>query len=349
MHLSNYFVQDIQVDLAERLLSLTPFSKLFFTNSGTEAIEGLLKLAKKWGNEHNKKEIIAFSGSFHGRSLGALSITMQDKHQKHFLPLLPNVIEVPFDDTTAFEAAINENTLAVFYEGITGEGGVRPVSRFMLDAMKAGREKYGYLLIADEIQTGFGRTGKMFSFEHAGVEPDLITMAKGIAGGYPIAAVVGKTQIMDAPLPGGLGGTYGGSPVACAAALAVLEVMEKENLIERVRRLEPIIKNSLEPLLTHPHVADVRGKGFMWGIEFVKDKNTLAPFPRQAKVTERLFNALFERGVLVYKCVGVAGVEGDAIMIGPPFSIPENELKTGLQIIREVLESEDLRDMPSGM
>ncbi len=322
LHLSNYFVQDVQISLAERLLSLTPFSKLFFTNSGTEAIEGLLKLVKKWGNEHNKKEIIAFSGSFHGRSLGALSITMQDKHQKHFLPLLPNVIEVPFDDTAAFEAAINENTLAVFYEGITGEGGVRPVSRFMLDAMKAGREKYGYLLVADEIQTGVGRTGSFYYFEQTDLIPDALATAKGLGGGLPLGAFLVNEKLQDVFQRGHHGTTYGGNPLACATGLAAVEIISNQVFLDSVQQKGSYFKGLLYELANdfNDVVSDVRGEGLMLGVEV-------------GEYALDIMNTAFKNGLLF----NVAG--GNTLRFIPPLIVERNDIDAAYEKIRLTFKS----------
>ncbi len=322
LHLSNYFVQDVQVELAERLLSLTPFSKLFFTNSGTEAIEGLLKLVKKWGNEHNKKEIIAFSGSFHGRSLGALSITMQAKHQKHFQPLLPNIVEVPFDDTTAFEAAINKNTLAVFYEGITGEGGVRPVSRFMLDAMEAGRDKYGYLLVADEIQTGVGRTGSFYYFEKTGLIPDAIATAKGLGGGLPLGAFLVNEKLQDVFQRGHHGTTYGGNPLACATGLAAVELISQQLFLDGVQQKGSYFKGLLYELANdfNDVISDVRGEGLMLGVE-VGDKAL------------DIMDAAFKNGLLF----NVAG--GNTLRFIPPLIVELSDIDAAYEKIRLTFKS----------
>ena len=317
LHLSNYFVQDVQVELAERLLQLTPFSKVFFTNSGTEAIEGLLKLVKKWGNEHNKNEIIAFSGSFHGRSLGALSITMQEKHQKHFLPLLPNIKEVPFGDTAAFEEAVNEHTLAVFYEGITGEGGVRPVSRFMLDAMKAGREKYGYLLIADEIQTGAGRTGSFYYFEQTGLIPDAIASAKGLGGSMPLGAFLVSKKLENVFQTGQHGTTYGGNPLACATGMAAVNIISQQSFLDSVQQKGSYFKGLLYELANdfNDIVSDVRGEGLMLGME-VGDK---AP---------EIMRAAFDNGLIF----NVAG--GNTLRFVPPLIVEHSDIDAAYEKLR---------------
>ena len=273
LHLSNYFIQDVQVELAEKLLSLTPFSKLFFTNSGTEAIEGLLKLVKKWGNNQNKTEIIAFEGSFHGRSIGSLSITIQDKYQKSFSPLLPNIITVPFNNPDALKKAISERTTAIFYEGITGEGGIRPVSNEVFKVMAEGREKYGYLLIADEIQTGVGRTGKFYYFEHCPLVPDAVATAKGLGGGLPLGAFLVSDKLTDIFNVGEHGTTFGGNPIACAAGLATIQQISKPEFLDNIEKQGLYLQEKLTGIC-HEFIditVESRGKGLMQGLQLKKD------------------------------------------------------------------------------
>lgn len=269
LHLSNFFLQDIQVEFAETLLRLTPFSKLFLTNSGTEAIEGLLKLVKKWGRERNKDEIIAFEGSFHGRSLGALSITIQEKYQQNFRPLLPNVKVVPFNDVEAFENAVSKKTAAVFYEGITGEGGIRPLSLKMLEALKNARDIFGFLAVADEIQTGVGRTGSFYYFEKCGFTPDAIATAKGLGGGLPLGAFLVGQHLADVFSKGEHGTTYGGNPLACAAGLAVINKVSDPVFLRQIEQNGDYFKNLLEQIAEEFSgiVQEVRGEGLMIGVE----------------------------------------------------------------------------------
>ncbi len=269
LHLSNFFLQDIQVALVEHLLTLTPFSKIFLTNSGTEAVEGLLKLVKKWGGRHNKDEIIAFEGSFHGRSLGALSITMQDKYQQNFHPLMPHIKRVPFNDMDSFRSTINERTAAVFYEGITGEGGLRPVSKAMINAIYEGRERFGYLAIADEIQTGVGRTGKFYYYEHDNVAPDAIASAKGLGGGLPLGAFMVKAPLTDVFDLGEHGTTYGGNPLACATGLATIKYVSQPDFLKSVFEKGQYFQSLLHQLKDEysDFIVDIRGCGLMIGLE----------------------------------------------------------------------------------
>jgi len=269
LHLSNYFIQDVQLDLARKLIELTPFDKVFFANSGTEAIEGLLKLVKKWGNSHNKSKIISFSGSFHGRSMGAVSITGQDKYNKNFKPLLPNIHKVPFNDINSFQEAISEETCAVFFEGLSGEGGIREISSDMLEAIKQGRERYNYLVICDEIQTGVGRTGKFYSYEYFDFQPDAIATAKGLGGGLPLAAFLVSEKLADVFNIGEHGTTYGGNPLACATGLATVNVVSEPSFLKDVAEKGRYFKDKLDKLAgTYPTlVSEVRGRGLMIGVE----------------------------------------------------------------------------------
>ena len=273
LHLSNYFIQDVQVELAKQLVELSGLSKVFFTNSGTEAIEGILKVAKKWGNQNNKSEIIAFEGSFHGRSLGALSITIQAKYQKSFFPLLPNIKTVPANDPEAFNKAVNEHTLAVFYEGIMGEGGVRPISESLLKAIYRGRDKFGYLIVADEIQTGVGRTGAFYYYQKRGVMPDAIATAKGLGGGLPLGAFVLNDKLSTVLQRGEHGTTYGGNPLACASGLATVNVVKESDFLSQVQKTGAYFKDQLQAFARqYPDIVkEVRGEGLMLGLE-VGDK-----------------------------------------------------------------------------
>lgn len=269
LHLSNYFIQDIQVELAARLIELTPFSRLFFANSGTEAIEGLLKLIKKWSNLNNKSEIIAFEGSFHGRTLGALSITIQKKYQKNFIPLLGNIKTVPFNDFHALEKILSDQTAAVIYEGITGEGGIHSIQAEMVDIIYKYREKYGFLVLQDEIQTGVGRTGKFYHYEHLNVVPDAVATAKGLGGGLPLGAFLVREELSSVFDRGEHGTTYGGNPLACAAGDAVVELTSQPEFLSHVLEKGKYFKEMLHRIKNDfpEEVKEIRGEGLMLGLE----------------------------------------------------------------------------------
>jgi len=321
LHLSNYFVQDIQIQLADELLKLTPFSKLFFTNSGTEAIEGLLKLVKKWASLHNKHEIIAFEGSFHGRSLGALSITIQSKYQKNFFPLLNNVKYASFNSIESIEKILSDKTAAVFYEGITGEGGIHPVSREMAQYLKEARKRLGFLLIQDEIQTGIGRTGKFYHYEHTGLIPDAIATAKGLGGGLPLGAFLVADHLSEIFDPGEHGTTYGGNPLACATGLAVVREVSKPSFLQNVESMGHYFKKQLGYLAAKytEHVREVRGKGLMLGIEVTE---SAAELMRQGLKNQLLFN--------------IAG--GNTLRFVPPLIMAKNHIDEAFEKLTKTFQ-----------
>ncbi len=318
LHLSNYFLQDIQLELAKKLIELTPFEKLFFTNSGTEAIEGLLKVVKKWGNLHDKQEIIAFEGSFHGRSLGALSITIQEKYQKSYRPLLPNVKIVPFNDVEAFEKTVHKKTAAVFYEGITGEGGIHPVSSHMFAAMQRAREKYDILLIADEIQTGVGRTGSFYYFEQTEVVPDGIATAKGLGGGLPLGAFIVNRKLSNLLDPGEHGTTYGGNPLACAAGLATVNVVSRKSFLHDVQQKGNYLESKLYDISSEfsDVVSEVRGRGLMRGLEVRKD-------------ALKIMQQAFKEGLIF----NIAG--GNTLRFVPPLIVSYDEIDEAYEKLRQ--------------
>jgi predicted acetylornithine/succinylornithine family transaminase len=321
LHLSNYYVQDIQLDFAKKLLRMTPFSKLFLTNSGAEAIEGLLKVVKKWGNERNKSEIIAFEGSFHGRSIGALSLTIQDKYQKSFLPLLPNIVTVPRDNIDAFEKAVNERTAAVFFEGVSGEGGVKPLTDPMVKVMKVLKEKFDYLLIADEIQTGVGRTGTFYYFEQMGIIPDGIATAKALGGGLPLGAFLLSDNLANIFSPGEHGTTYGGNPLACAAGLASINIISEDNFLDNISKNGKYFREQLR-LLAKDHgeiITDIRGKGLMIGVEV-------------GKYAQPILKEAFNQGMLF----NIAG--GNTLRFVPPLIINRGHIDEAISKLRETFK-----------
>jgi len=320
LHLSNFFVQDIHVKLAKKLIDLTPFSKVFFSNSGTEAIEGLLKLAKKWGNEYGKSKIISFSGSFHGRTLGAVSITGQEKYQKNMRPLIPNVEIVPCNDITAFENAIDDQTCAVFFEGISGEGGIREISQEMQIALKAGREKHNYLIIADEIQTGIGRTGVFYNYEHYDFIPDAIATAKGMGGGLPLGAFLVSDKLASVFDIGEHGTTYGGNPLACATGFATVDFVSNKQFLQEIENKGNYFKSSLDKLhLKYPKIIkEVRGRGLMLGVEVF---NSASDIMDLAIKEHLIFN--------------VAGA-GTVLRFVPPLIIENKHIDKALNILDSV-------------
>ncbi|HET8528801.1 MAG TPA: 4-aminobutyrate--2-oxoglutarate transaminase [Gaiellaceae bacterium] len=340
---------EVYVTLAERLLAVAPFAgpaKTAFFNSGAEAVENAVKFAKAYTR---RPAVIAFDGGFHGRTLLALSLTSKTHPYKAGLgPFAPDVYRVPFPyeyrGVTA-QAALDaleqafltlvapETVAAIVMEPVQGEGGFVPAPREFVESVRRICDREGIVFVADEVQTGFGRTGRMFAMEHFGVEPDLMTVAKSIAAGLPLSGVVGKAEIMDAPADGGVGGTYVGNPVAQAAAVAVLDVFEEEGLVERGRRVgETIRGRMLEWQQRFPAIGDVRGLGPMLALELVEDPQTKAPAPGLAT---RVAEEAARRGLLLLK----AGVYGNCIRVLCPLTISDAELDEGLGAWEEALDS----------
>ena len=288
IHLSNYYLQEPQIKLAEMLIKYSGFSKLFFTNSGTEATEGAIKIARKWGKDKNKTNIISFSNSFHGRSLGALSLMDRQNYKEGFEPFLDNVEILPYNDITILQNKINEQTLAVVLEFIQGEGGINEASDNFVNEINRLKEKYGFLLIADEIQSGIGRTGKLFAFQHYDTHPDIVLIAKPIGGGLPLGAILGNKEVEDVLQPGNHGTTFGGNPVACAAGIVVLHEILNNSVMENAWKVGEYFKSKLIELKAKfpKHIKKIRGKGLMIGVELAHEG-------------EIIVTAMRENGVLI--------------------------------------------------
>jgi 4-aminobutyrate aminotransferase / (S)-3-amino-2-methylpropionate transaminase / 5-aminovalerate transaminase len=340
---------EVYVEYAERLLALTPFSgpaKAAFFNSGAEAVENAVKFARGYTK---RQAVIAFEGGFHGRTLMALSLTSKTHPYKAgFGPFAPEVYRVPFpyeyrgitvaDSLAALERALStqvaaESVAAIIVEPEQGEGGFLPAPPRFLEGLRAICDREGILLIIDEVQTGFGRTGKMFATEHYGVEPDLMTLAKSIAAGLPLSAVVGKAEIMDCLPDNSVGGTYVGNPVALAAAVAVLDVFEEEGLVERGQRIgETIRARMLSWQERYDAVGDVRGLGAMLAIEYVEDSATKAPAPA---IATRVAEEATKRGLLLLK----AGIYSNCNRVLCPLVITDVELDEALSAWEDALET----------
>jgi predicted acetylornithine/succinylornithine family transaminase len=272
MHVSNHFHNEPQISLAKALVASSFADKAFFCNSGAEAIEAAIKLARRYGREvlkQDRYEIITMRGSFHGRTLGALSATAQEKFHKGFEPIVPGFRYVPFNDVAAVEQAMNEHTCAVLVEPVQGEGGVNVPADGYLKELRALCDRHKVLLMLDEIQTGMGRTGKLYGYEHDTITPDVIAIAKGLGAGMPIGALLATDKAAQALTPGTHGSTFGGNPLACAAALASLETLLEDNIIiQAVERLGNHFLQRLEGLREKYHfVLNVRGKGLLVGME----------------------------------------------------------------------------------
>jgi 4-aminobutyrate aminotransferase/(S)-3-amino-2-methylpropionate transaminase len=338
---------EVYVTLAERLLAVTPFSghaKAAFFNSGAEAVENAIKFARAFTR---RPAVIAFDGGFHGRTLLALSLTSKTHPYKAGLgPFSPDVYRVPFpyeyrgvsarQALDALERAFvtqvaAETVAAIVLEPVQGEGGFVPAPREFVEGVRTICDREGIVFVADEVQTGFGRTGEMFAMQHFGVEPDLMTVAKSIAAGLPLSGVLGRAEIMDAPADGGVGGTYVGNPVAQAAAVAVLDVFEEEGLVERGRRVGETIRGRMLGWQERfPAIGDVRGLGPMLAIELVEDPQTKSPAPALAS---RVAEEAARRGLLLLK----AGIHGNCIRVLCPLTISDAELDEGLGAWEEAL------------
>ncbi len=270
IHCSNLYWFEPPVVLAQELAALSGLDRVFFCNSGAEANEAAIKLARKYAYEHGreKPEIIAFTNSFHGRTLGTLAATGQEKFSRGFTPLPGGFCHIPFNDTANLKKAVGPQTAAVLMEPLQGEGGVYPASRELMETLAELQREEGVLLIFDEVQCGLGRTGKVFAYEHYGVQPDIITLAKALGGGLPIGAVVAQEEVARVFQPGTHGSTFGGNPVACAAARAVLQVLQEEGLVEQAASTGEYMKASLEVLRKkYSFIKEVRGMGLLLGME----------------------------------------------------------------------------------
>ena len=338
------------IALAERLNALIgkgAVHKSLFLTTGAEAIENAVKIARGYTN---RSAVIAFRGGFHGRTLLGVSLTgMSQPYKQNFGPFAPEIFHTPYPDafrgvtTEIALAALDEvfatqiapdRVAAIIIEPVQGDGGFLPAPAAFMQALRTITQRHGIVLIADEIQTGFGRTGRMFGFEHSSIQPDLVTVAKSIAGGLPLSGVVGKAEIMDAPLPGGLGGTYGGNPLACAAALAVLDTFEQDGLLERANVLGRQLNAGLTELQNkHAAIGEVRGLGFMQAIEFVTDRDSKQP---DADRAQRVIDRARESGLLVIKC----GVHRNVVRFLAPLVLSEGDLRQALAILGAALASE---------
>ena len=335
------------VKLAQRLSELAPGEgpkKAIFFSTGAEAVENAVKIARA---HTGRPAVISFRGSFHGRTLLALSLTGSvQPYKQNFGPYASEVYQTPYpyeyrgwssaaalavlDDLFASEVPA-DRVAAIIVEPVLGEGGFVPAPREFLQGLRAVTEKHGIVLIVDEIQTGFGRTGKFFAIEHSGVEPDLMTVAKSLAAGFPLSGVVGKAEIMDAPAPGGLGGTYAGNPVACAAGLAVLDVMRDERLPERAARIGSVVEERMRSWANeHEIVGDVRVMGAMAGMELVRSRKTKEPADKE---TARVLSVAREKGLILLR----SGVHHNVIRTLMPLTIPDEQLDEGLDILGAAL------------
>lgn len=345
------FYYESLVTLSERLSAIAPMPgphRFYYGNSGAEAIECALKVSRYHTGRQN---IIAFLGAFHGRTMGALSLTASKPQQRRrFAPLVPGVTHIRYPYTyrgcsggpqEAEEFALGcaryieeklfhtvlppEEVAAIFVEPIQGEGGYVPAPANFMQELRRICDKYGILLVADEVQSGAGRTGKWWAIEHTGVEPDIVCMAKGIASGMPLGVCMTKADIMDWK-PGSHASTYGGNPICIAAALATLDVLEREGMANAARLGEALLEKLRGWVKKHPAVGDVRGRGLMIGVEIVKDQKTRESAPA---VRDRIVDLAFERGLLILGC------GENSIRLAPPLIVNEHECAVALEILEE--------------
>ena len=337
------------IELAEKIVKKSPIknAKSIFVTTGAEAVENAIKISRA---ATNRPGIIAFNGSFHGRTNLCMGLTGKVAPYKNGYGPFPNdIYHAPYpieyhgisvDESikylsNIFKVSIEpEKIAAIIVEPVQGEGGFYEAPKGFLQKLRDICDQYGILLIVDEIQTGFGRTGSFFASEKHNIEPDLITMAKGLAGGYPLAAVVGKSEIMDKPQPGGLGGTYAGSPVSCAAALAVLDIIEENNLVSRAIEIGETVVNKLSQLqIKYPMIiGDIRNSGAMIACELIENGNSELP---NTELTKNMVSEAAKNGLILLSC----GARGNVIRILTPLTIEQHILEEGLDIFEKTFIS----------
>ena len=323
IHVSNLYYTLPQIELAKALVESSFAEKVFFSNSGAEANEAAIKLCRKFGSCDDGKpgryEIITMEGSFHGRTLATLTATGQEKFKAGFGPLLPGFKGVPFNDLVAVKETIGDKTIAIMVEPVQGEGGDRVADKEYIIRLREICDERNLLLIFDEVQCGLGRTGRFFAYEHYGVTPDIMTLAKPVGGGLPLGATLATEKVAQVFQPGSHASTFGGNPVACSAGLATLRVIFEEGLVENARVLGDYLMEKLRGLSEkHPAIVDVRGKGLMVGIELSS--------PCKEIVKECVI-----KGVLL-NCTAET-----FIRFLPPLIITQEEIDTGLRVLDEVL------------
>jgi len=322
VHVSNLYYSTPMVELAELLVRLCFADRVFFANSGAEVNEGAIKLVRRYSRERfgpGRHRIICTENSFHGRTLGALSATGQSKFWQGFDPLLEGFLFVPFNDLKALAAAVDDSVCAVLLEPIQGEGGVcLPDADYLKGVRRLCAENH-LLLVLDEIQTGLGRTGRLFAHEHFGIQPDVMTLAKALAGGLPMGALLATAEVAGSFVPGAHASTFGGGPVIAAAAATAVALLSDEKLLAEVRAKGDYLQKALLKLMAgFPVIRQVRGLGLMWGLELAREG---AP----------LVAACRERGVLV-NCT-----QGNVVRLLPPLIVSKDELNRGLQVLEEAL------------
>jgi acetylornithine/N-succinyldiaminopimelate aminotransferase len=329
LHTSNLFFHEYQAELASKLTRISGLDRAFFTNSGTEAIEGALKIARAYAQVHNtngsgpKWRIIALDNSFHGRTYGALSVTGQKKYRAPFEPVVPGVKFVKLNDVADLEKKFDHTVCAVLVEPIQGEGGIRPLTQEFLQRARELTKKSGALLIADEIQSGLGRTGKWFAYQHVGIQPDVVALAKPIAGGLPLGAILASSEAATAFHPGMHGTTFGGGPLTSAVAVAVLNTIEKDGLMKNAVTVGNYFRSRLDELAAkHNFVREIRSKGLMIGVELD------SPEKAKAVVKEAL-----AKGVILNR------TNDTVLRFLPPFILQKKHVDEAMKVIAPIFSS----------
>lgn len=324
LHVSNLYHSEPQIKVAKLLVEHSFADKVFFCNSGAEANEAAIKLTRKYAKENsrgNRFEIITALNSFHGRTLATLTATGQERFHKGFEPLVPGFRYVEFNDLDSLKGAITDNTCAVMLEPIQGEGGIRLPSPDYLKGVREICDRNGFLLILDEVQTGMGRTGRLFAYENFGIIPDIMTLAKGLGGGVPIGAMLTTDRIASAFQPGNHASTFGGNPLSCAAAIATIETLLEDGFIlDQCHRMGQYLMNGLDELKKeHPSViTDIRGKGLLVGMELSRECSAIV-------------RACIDRGVIL-NCTA-----GNVIRFTPPLIVNEKDIDHALDILDDIL------------
>lgn len=326
LHVSNLYYNDRAIELAMQITKRTGFERVFFCNSGAEANEALLKLARRWHYEQGDKsrvELVAATNSFHGRTIGALSVTGQPKYHAGMQPLMGGVRHVPYNDASALRAAVTNETAAVILEPLQGEGGVIVGDDEYLRTARRICDERGALLLFDEVQTGYGRTGRFLGREWSGVQPDACSLAKGIAGGFPLGAMLVTEKLSNGLPPGSHASTFGGNPLACAAGLAVLSIFDEERVVENCASVGDYLGARLEEIASRGGpVLDSRGRGLLRGLRLSAEIDV-------AKTAAEARN----RGVLM------SVVANDVLRFSPPLVIRKEEIDEGLDVITSVLRA----------
>ena len=325
LHVSNLYHIEQQIKLAKLLVNLSFADKAFFCNSGAEAVEGAIKLARKYSKDHfspRRFDIITAYGSFHGRTMAALSATGQERLQKGFEPLVPGFKHVPFNNIEALKKAVSNKTCAVLLEPIQGEGGIRLPSENYLKQVREICDENKLLLILDEVQTGIGRTGKFFAYEHFDIKPDIMTLAKGLGGGAAIGALLAKENVAASFTQGTHASTFGGNPLACAAALATIDTLLEDGfLLDNCRRNGQYFMNKLEKLINdfHSDIIEARGLGLLIGLELTKTGGPVV-------------ESCAKRGVLI-NCIS-----GNVLRFTPPLIVTEKEIDILIDVLEDIFE-----------